>query len=574
MLKRFLSLVLLLCSVFSAFGVEDIYVTDTLKTLPTGMELRRLYLQALCHKKQGRADSALLLLNQYVERDTTNGAVYMDIANMYIAAGNYKESLKNMRKAAELEPENYWILRSEALLLIQNGNTDEGLSVYDKLVETHPDKVDDIASLATLYTRVNNRQKALDLWHHYQNQMGITEQVSVSKFDLLYSMGKKKQAFAVLDSLVATDVSSPHFYIVKANSLAYKGETKMAEKCLTATRKKFPESEFAIEQELSLIYLSSGQEKKAVASIKKLLQMPDLNFEAKRSLLLSSVADSALSPSFGNPDFELLIRQYPKNEQAYLIYSDYLLSQKNTVGYGYLRKALQMNPNNEYAWASLLSFYEDTDSVAYENTLNDALNAIPESGQFLFYKGTLCMRKNDKKSALENWRKAALVLSKDAREKNRTSVVYGVIGDVCMESKDTLAAFAAYDSALVYNTNNIEVLNNYAYFLSEMGRDLERAERMSGMTIAAAPKNITFLDTYAWIFFKMEKYSTARLYIEQAVVLGGDKEVDIMDHYGDILYKEGDKKTAWEVWKKAVNLTPRPSDNLKKKAETGTYIVK
>ena len=42
-------------------------------------------------------------------------------------------------------------------------------------------------------------------------------------------------------------------------------------------------------------------------------------------------------------------------------------------------------------------------------------------------------------------------------------------------------------------------LNNYAYYLSEKGVDLHKAEAMSYKTIKAEPNNGTYLDTYAWI---------------------------------------------------------------------------
>ncbi|MBO4333524.1 MAG: tetratricopeptide repeat protein [Paludibacteraceae bacterium] len=571
MLKRLLS-IFLLSSLFTgaAYGVEDIYVTDTLKTLPGDMELRSLYLQALCFKKKGRADSAMILLNKYVERDTTNGAVYMDIANMYISAGNYRESLVNMQKAAQLEPNNYWILRSEALLLIQNGKTDEGLTVYENLIKTHPDKVEDIASLATLYTRVGRKREALAMWNRYEQQVGLTEQVSMSKFDLLYQLGEKKRAEAVVDSLVATDPTTPSYYIAKANAYAYRNDYKKAEKVLLPLRKKFPDSKSIIEQELSLVYLESGQSKKAVACIKNMLGAADVTFEVKRSVLISAVSDSALSPYFGNSDFESLVKQYPKNDQAYLIYSDFLLANKDKRGVDYVRKATEVNPKNELAWIALLTYYENAgEDKLYRETLDKAYAENPESGQLQFYMGTASMAAGNREKALSYWKKSARSLSKEKSQNMRTSVVYSVIGNMCIEDKDTIGAFVAFDSALVYNSNNIEVLNNYAYFLSEAGKDLERAERMSGKTIAVAPKNVTFLDTYAWIFYKMGKFSTARLYMEQAIMLGGDKEPDLLDHYGDILYESGEKEGAWENWKKALNLSSKPSETLKRKAETG-----
>ncbi len=571
MLKRFLSILLLSTIVGNAFGVEDIYVTDTLKTLPGDLELRKLYLQALCFKKKGRADSAMVLLNKYVEQDTTNGAVYMDMANMYISAGNYKESLANMQKAAQLEPNNYWIIRSQALLLIQNGKTDEGLAVYEGLIKTHPDKVEDIASLATLYTRVGKKREALAMWDRYENQVGLTEQVSLSKFDLLYQLGNKKRAEVVMDSLIASDPTTPNYYIAKANAYAYRNDYKKAEKILLPLKKKFPESKGIIEQELSLIYLESGQSKKAVNCIKGMLESSDISFDVKRSVLISAVTDSALSTYFGNADFESLIRQYPKNDQTYMIYSDFLLANKDKRGVDYIKKATDVNPQNELAWISLLTYYESAnEEKLYRETLNNAYNANPESGQLQFYMGTASMADGDRSKAFSFWKKSAAALSKDNTQNMRTSVVYSVIGNMCMEDKDTLGCFAAFDSALVYNSNNIEVLNNYAYFLAEAGGDLEKAERMSGKTIAAAPKSISFLDTYAWIFYKMGKYSTARLYMEQAIMLGGDNEPDLLEHYGDILYVSGEKETAWDTWKNALKLSKDPSDKLKRKAETGS----
>ena len=50
-------------------------------------------------------------------------------------------------------------------------------------------------------------------------------------------------------------------------------------------------------------------------------------------------------------------------------------------------------------------------------------------------------------------------------------------------------AYAAYDSSLVYNPDNIGTLNNYAYFLSVERRQLDKAEEMSYRTVKAEPEN-------------------------------------------------------------------------------------
>ena len=51
---------------------------------------------------------------------------------------------------------------------------------------------------------------------------------------------------------------------------------------------------------------------------------------------------------------------------------------------------------------------------------------------------------------------------------------YAVMGDILHQQGQAEEAFAAYDSCLVWKEDNIGCLNNYAYYLSELGEQLER----------------------------------------------------------------------------------------------------
>ena len=121
--------------------------------------------------------------------------------------------------------------------------------------------------------------------------------------------------------------------------------------------------------------------------------------------------------------------------------------------------------------------------------------------------------------------------------------------------KEVKEAYAAYDSALVYNPSNIGALNNYAYYLSVERRDLDKAEEMSYKTVKAEPNNATYLDTYAWILFEKGNYAEARIYIDNAMKSeGGDKSDVIVEHCGDIYYMTGDVDGALTYWKKALEM--------------------
>ena len=91
---------------------------------------------------------------------------------------------------------------------------------------------------------------------------------------------------------------------------------------------------------------------------------------------------------------------------------------------------------------------------------------------------------------------------------------------------------------------------------------------MSAKAIEKDPKNSTFIDTYAWIFYQQENYSLAKFYIERAIDnLGKGQENSVLfDHYGDILWKLGDKDKALEKWNKAY-LLDNKNQNLRLKIE-------
>ena len=86
------------------------------------------------------------------------------------------------------------------------------------------------------------------------------------------------------------------------------------------------------------------------------------------------------------------------------------------------------------------------------------------------------------------------------------------------------------------------MLNNYAYYLSEDGGDLDRAASMSLKTIKAEPNNSTYLDTYAWILYLQGRYEEARIYIDMAVKnLNPDEDnTTITDHQKSIYLKLGE----------------------------------
>ena len=127
-------------------------------------------------------------------------------------------------------------------------------------------------------------------------------------------------------------------------------------------------------------------------------------------------------------------------------------------------------------------------------------------------------------------------------------------------------AFENYEKALEANPANVYIMNNYAYYLSVEGTDLRKAERMSAKTVELEPNNSTYLDTYAWIFYKQGNYNLARIYIDKAVSNMKEDEISevILEHSGDIYYALKNTEKALEMWQKALKLNENNAELIKK----------
>jgi tetratricopeptide (TPR) repeat protein len=226
---------------------------------------------------------------------------------------------------------------------------------------------------------------------------------------------------------------------------------------------------------------------------------------------------------------------------------------------------LEIDPENKPARLQLLSFAiskEDLDEVI--RICAPAVEYMPDALEFYYYWGLAHYQKEQQKEAMDVFQKGARQVGPQS-DKDLASDLYSMLGDLYHMQKMDAKAYAAYDSALVYKPDNIGALNNYAYYLSLERKNLDKAEEMSYRTVKAEPTNGTYLDTYAWILFEKGKYVEAKIYIDQAMLNGGDQSSVVVEHCGDIYYHVGEPEKALEYWKQAEKIAAEEQ----KKAEDG-----
>jgi tetratricopeptide (TPR) repeat protein len=101
---------------------------------------------------------------------------------------------------------------------------------------------------------------------------------------------------------------------------------------------------------------------------------------------------------------------------------------------------------------------------------------------------------------------------------------------------------------------------------AEHGLKLEKARGLIEKAVKLEPKNAAFLDSLAWVLFKLNQPKEALPHALKAVELCDPPDATVYDHLGDIqaVLKQGDK--AREAWRKALSL--EPTEEIRKKLDS------
>lgn len=535
------------------------------------------FLESLRQKILGNYAEAADNLYRCYELDKNNSVLYSELAGLNANLNNGKSAIYNMERALALAPKNIHYRQTLAQYYYNTGQYLNAAELYEGLVKDDRNKKNVYHYLlASIYTTTDQKEEAIKEWDYLEDEVGINDKITVEKFKLYRELNKDKKAFSEIDKLIKAYPKETSYRALKGDLYLAIGDKKNGEKTYAAGFKSFPNDQ-TLKYRYAFFKIESGETETGYNLLKEIVKNKDISYDIRKEALFSLANDTA--SKIDDQLFKQMIKEYPNEEETHLVYASYLLLKNDSTAFNYIEEALSINPQIENSWVALASYRMEqrNPDLLYETCIN-GLEQYPENTDMLYLLGTAYLQKKDSVSAIETWSKI-VPLALEMNEKGLASSVLGQIGDTYSSMGKKDLAFASYDSALIYNENNLFVLNNYAYYLSLENKDLNRAEKMSGKTIKANPQSPTFLDTYAWISFKLGEYNIARLYIEQAHFYGGDKSYESTDHYGDILYKTGESKEeyhakwikAWEIVQKEHPDELSRFDKLKRKAETGIY---
>ena len=534
---------------------------------PLTPEQRRKYdyyfLEAVRMKQKGDYDAAYELYQHCLDIYPASGAALYELSQFYMYLGQERKGELALKQAVFSDESNFWYKQTLASYYERKRDVPKAIAVYENMADQFPSRLEPLMSLIDLYNQTKSYQQVINTLNRLEELDGKSEQISMEKFRMFLLLGDQEKAFTEIESL-----SKEYPYDMRYQTIlgdVYLNNDKPQEALGVYQRILKEEPGYAPALiSMASYYQKTGQDSLYQAQLDTILLNDDVQSDTKmeimRQLILQSeqgFKDSTQVISL----FQNILKRPQQNADLAMLCAQYLLAKKmEKEAVPVLHQILELDPENKPARLQLLSY------AIRDNNLDDviriakpALEYNPESLEFYYYLGIAYHQKGETDEALDVFSKGVKQINEKS-DKGVVSDFYAILGDLYHSKEMHTEAYAAYDSSLVYNPDNIGTLNNYAYFLSVERKDLDKAEEMSYRTVKAEPDNETYLDTYAWILFEKGRYTEARIYIEQALRNKGDKSRTIVEHAGDIYYMLGEKDKALEYWKKADAMDETPED--------------
>lgn len=537
-----------------------------------------IYMQAQVYKAQDSIASYYDLMKYAYELDSTNTAIAFYYGYLMTLKDNSTDLEKNrglelMKRHVDAHPEDYYETSyfSDACMSLRHN--DMGLQAIERLAEINPTKTEVQMRLAAAYVRNEKFAEALKVYEKIEDFEGKSVEITAYKAALCSQLGDTIGAITEMRNLYNTAPANVNFNLIMSELFKQYNMQDSAIYYLDQAQRLDPENGnvyFAKAQYYDEIGDSINYDKQ----IYNALVSNDLPVETKLDVLTQYTQTQLIrndSTDRVNNLFKVLIEQHPHEPKVHELYSMYYSTIKDYKhAIEEIEYEVDLDPTNAEAWQRLMvvNIMDDNYAGAIK-AAEKALEYNPENLDLYRYIAPSYYQMKEYDKAIVTYDKALALVDSTKNVELYSDLLCGK-GDVYVELGDSARGFEYYERSLSIAPGNTGTMNNYAYFLSLCGKDLDKAESMAAKAVYSNPNNSTFIDTYAWVFFKKKNYDMALLYIKSAIDNADSPSADILEHYGDILYMTGDKENAVNQWEKALELNPT-KEVLQRKVLDKTY---
>ena len=521
----------------------------TLASLPAAKAQSEAFLEGIRLYYANEVKAAYEQFKKVVAAEPDNDAAYYYISTML---RDSTAAAANLRKAVELDPDNYWYNYALAQNYMSQGKGEEAAEILEKLIEDHPKKTTIYTDLISLYGATRQYDKALDAIDKLESKMGPSDALATIRTDMLLSQNKAQEAYDYMVGYFQQS-RSPRAacFLAQYNAANFNNQ-----EALRFYDEALEINPFDTEARYGKahVHRALGQYDLYFENINPFLANPDIVPSAKAEYMSDVLQQQQFVYTFAPQVDTMMMNLYasaPADSSVCALTSTYLYQR------GQVDDALMLAKSNadNYPQSYNLNFtyplmlYYSGDFPAVTSAATVALQRFPNNIDLLQLRASSFWQMGEYDSAIDDYVTCTVVADNGSEIQLRS---YSALGDLYHLKGDQKTAFGYYEKALKLDPNYVPVLNNYAYYISErypepvkkVPKDLRKALDMSRITIEKEPDNATYLDTYAWILHLVGLDLEAKAHFKHALIHGGKESGVILRHYATVLKALGENDLA------------------------------
>jgi tetratricopeptide (TPR) repeat protein len=445
--------------------------------------------------QSGQAAAAVELLKRATALPTADAELFAWLGFAYRAQGNLPEAIAANRQAIERDPRLIQGYRNLALLYTENQQPDAALEVLNQAAILDTPNVGFLVALAELYAG------------HGQLH---PEQAELCRSGTL----------GCLDRAVALEPEDPFLRQRIAEGFRLNGRVEQAETILLDLLEEEPGLPM-LRETLAEIYLVNGRKEDAADQL------------------------------------EIIVQERPSNDRAAFFLGTIAYERGDYAEAERLfRRTMLLRSDFEPAYCDLAAVIlaQDRPKEALK-IIEEARAIFKKSFQLEYLMAATCARLERYQEAIRYF-KDAEVLAEETAPDRLGHGFYFQFGAAAERHGDFSQAERHFRKCLDEKPDFAEALNYLGYMWAERGENLEEARELIERAIELEPENGAFLDSMAWVLFKLGQPAEALPWMRKSIELAEEPDATLYDHLGDILAATGETEEARAAWERSLDLKP------------------
>lgn len=257
-------------------------------------EYQEFFFEALKQKGIENHERAIEALHKCLNLDSTKPVIFFELGKNYNAINNFGAAEENLKKAISMQPDNEWFLDELYDVYTKQNDLDKAIKTVKQLVKYHSDYNMD---LATLYIKKEKYKDALRILDELDANLGANELRDEMRNTIYNVTGNADDRIENLEERVANNPNNEDNHIKLIYRYSQSGQPKKAFTAAKNLLKIKPDSKL-VHLALYKFYLDDGNPEAAIASMKLVLNTPEINAEVKSKVLKDFVAFVSKNPQY------------------------------------------------------------------------------------------------------------------------------------------------------------------------------------------------------------------------------------------------------------------------------------